>query len=240
MNASTRDKLISLNRQFYQTFALQFSATRMQIQPGVRGLLDQFSGGEYFLDLGCGNGELAREMENRGFQGTYIGLDFSPELLEVARESRFRNLQTKFISAELTSPDWTDAVSSQKFDIVLAFAVLHHLPGTDLRQIFLGNLLKLIKPTGRFYHSEWQFLKSGRLKSRIQPWDLIGLSDPDVEPGDYLLDWRRGGYGLRYVHYFTEGELTDLASRTGFSVCDTFYSDGKEGNLGLYQVWEPS
>lgn len=211
----------------------------MQVQPGIKGLLNGFSGDESFLDLGCGNGELAREMESRGYQGIYIGLDFSSELLEVARESRFRNFRTKFISAELTSPGWTDAIKSQKFDIVLAFAVLHHLPGTELRQLFIKNILKHIKPTGRFYHSEWQFLKSNRLKSRIQSWASIGLSESDVEPGDYLLDWRRGGYGLRYVHHFTEAELADLARRTGFSVCDTFYSDGKEGNLGLYQVWEP-
>ena len=211
----------------------------MQIQPGIKGLLKRFSGDESFLDLGCGNGELAREMESRGYRGIYIGLDFSSELLEEARESRFRNFRTKFISAELTSPAWTDAIKSQKFDIVLAFAVLHHLPGTELRQLFIKNILKHIKPTGRFYHSEWQFLKSNRLKSRIQSWASIGLSESDVDPGDYLLDWRRGGYGLRYVHHFTERELADLARRTGFSVSKTFYSDGKEGNLGLYQVWEP-
>ncbi len=239
MDATIREKLIALNRQFYQTFALQFSDTRMQIQPGVRRLLDEFTGGECFLDLGCGNGELAREMENRGFQGIYTGLDFSPKLLDIARDSQFSNLHTRFFSTELTTLGWADVVSSQKFDIVLAFAVLHHQPGTDLRQQFLYTILKLLKPTGRFYHSEWQFLKSERLKSRIQPWDTIGLSESDVEPGDYLLDWRRGGYGLRYIHHFTEGELADLASRTGFCVINTFYSDGKEGNLGLYQIWEP-
>jgi hypothetical protein len=53
-----------------------------------------------------------------------------------------------------------------------------------------------------------------------------------------LLDWRSGGTGLRYVHHFSEGELITLAESSGFAVVETFYSDGKEGNLAIYQVWE--
>lgn len=212
----------------------------MQLQPGVQRLLNRFSSEDRFLDLGCGNGELAREMDRRGYQGTYVGLDFSPGLLAVARESSFRNLQANFITADLTSPNWESIIPNQHFDIVLAFAVLHHLPGDDLRQLFLHNVLAHTEPMGQFFHSEWQFLRSERLRSRIQSWDNIGLSESDVEPGDYLLDWRRGGYGLRYVHHFTEDELADLATRTGFTVLETFFSDGEGGKLGLYQVWEPA
>ena len=212
----------------------------MQLQPGVQRLLNRFSSEDRFLDLGCGNGELAREMDRRGYQGTYVGLDFSPGLLAVARESSFRNLQANFITADLTSPNWESIIPNQHFDIVLAFAVLHHLPGDDLRQLFLHNVLAHTEPMGQFFHSEWQFLRSERLRSRIQSWDNIGLSESDVEPGDYLLDWRRGGYGLRYVHHFTEDELADLATRTGFTVLETFFSDGDGGKLGLYQVWEPA
>lgn len=240
MDSTTQDLLISLNRQFYQTFARQFSATRMQIQPGVKGLLNRLSGEESCLDLGCGNGELAREMDRRGYQGIYFGLDFSPELLEVAKGSEYRNLRAEFLSVDFTSLDWTSMIDNQNFDVVLAFAVLHHLPGVELRQTLLNNIHKHIKPTGRFYHSEWQFLRSERLRSRIQSWDTIGLKESDVDSGDYLVDWRRGGYGLRYVHHFTEEELADLAMRANFSVCETFFSDGRGNNLGLYQVWKPN
>jgi len=60
-----------------------------------------------------------------------------------------------------------------------------------------------------------------------------------VDAGDYLLDWRNGDVGLRYVHHFDEEELSKLAKATGFKVIDTFYLDGETGNLGLYQVWQP-
>ncbi len=66
----------------------------------------------------------------------------------------------------------------------------------------------------------------------------IGLATADVDINDYLLDWRHGGRGLRYLHYFSEAELNDLAFASGFRAAETFYSDGEGGRLGLYQVWE--
>jgi hypothetical protein len=116
--------------------------------------------------------------------------------------------------------------------------VLHHLPGKDLRLQVLRKAHELLASDGRLIHSEWQFLNSPRLRARLQPWEKIGLADDEVEPGDYLMDWRHGGYGLRYVHHFSIPELADLAAETGFSVKETFLSDGAGGQLGLYQVWE--
>ena len=66
----------------------------------------------------------------------------------------------------------------------------------------------------------------------------MGILDDEVDEWDYLLDWRRDGEGLRYVHYFTEEQLAELAAETGFAVAESFYSDGESGDLGLYQVWE--
>jgi len=41
-------------------------------------------GEESILELGCGNGELARELATRGHRGPYLGLDFSLPLLREA------------------------------------------------------------------------------------------------------------------------------------------------------------
>jgi hypothetical protein len=87
-------------------------------------------------------------------------------------------------------------------------------------------------------HSEWQFLNSPRLAARIQPWELAELSADEIDPGDYLLDWRRGGLGFRYVHSFSQAELAELAAETGFKIIETYSSDGETGNLGLYQIWK--
>jgi tRNA (uracil-5-)-methyltransferase TRM9 len=240
MNQATAAKLIQLNAEFYQTFATQFSDTRMRIQPGVHWVLDSIDPDSNILDLGCGNGELARVLLQREFRGTYFGLDFSTELLDVAREgiARFENFS--FIQGSITETGWQSALGPQPpaFDVVLSFAALHHLPASETHQQVLRTVRNLLTSEGRLIHSNWQFLNSERLRKRIQPWSKIGLSEADVDPGDYLLDWRRGGFGLRYVHHFSEDELNDLAAETGFRVVETFYSDGETGDLGLYQIWE--
>ncbi len=247
MDSSTIKQLIKLNKQFYQTFALQFSATRERLQPGVLRILEMIPSDANVLDLGCGNGELARELARRGHQGYYLGLDFSRELLDVSRAGRPDSSSIFFSQADLSNPKWDEleesgqwsVVSNQKaFDIVLAFATMHHLPSKELHLTTFKKVQNLLNPNGRFIHSNWQFLNSPRLKARIQPWEEIGLTSDLVDNGDYLLDWRRGGYGLRYVHLFSEAELHELADETGFTIRESFYSDGQEGNLALYQIWE--
>ena len=121
--------------------------------------------------------------------------------------------------------------------MVTAFAVLHHIPSHDLRIGILKTVRELLEHDGKFIHSNWQFLNSEKLRKRIQPWGTGPTFGLDVDADDYLLDWRSGGDGLRYVHHFSEAELGKLADESGFQVEQTFYSDGETGNLGLYQVW---
>lgn len=214
---------------------MAFSATRSHLQPGVKRILEQISDSDSLLDLGCGNGELARQLAQRGHTGDYTGLDFSPALLEQAAAGQPSNFH--FLQADLSKVDWDIPLACNHYNAVLAFAVLHHLPGADFRLQVLRKVKSLLSIGGRFIHSEWQFLNSSRLTSRVQPWEAIGLSENDVDPGDFLLDWRQGGQGLRYVHHFSQAELADLAEKSGFEVIESFLSDGKNLRLGLYQVW---
>jgi len=237
MNVTTINRLLDLNRQFYQTFALQFSATRQRLQPGVRQVLASLDSAAHVLDLGCGNGELGRELARRAHQGHYVGLDLSAELLSQARKDLPDDSLSTFLQRDLAAPYWDRDLPFSAFDIILAFAVLHHLPGAALRRQVLERVSARLSPKGCFIHSEWQFLHSPRLRARLQPWEKLGLSEADVDPGDYLIDWRQGGLGLRYVHFFTLEELADLARESGFTIGKTFFSDGEGGQLSLYQVW---
>jgi len=236
MNSATVVRLIELNRQFYQTFGTQFASTRGRLQPGVQRLLGRLTGKESILDLGCGRGNLGHELAKRGHRGAYTGLDFSPVLLEEASRGAGGGALT-FLQADLTSPHWDASLQPASFDLVFAFAVLHHIPGVDLRLDILRKIQTLLRRPGRFVHSEWQFQNSAKLKERIQPWEQAGISSAEVDPGDALLDWRQGGHGLRYVHTFDEAELAALAAASAFGVQETFRSDGEGGVLGLYQIW---
>jgi len=187
----TIHKLHTLNLHFYQKFAQQFSSTRMRLKPGVQRILITLPDQIDILELGCGNGELALELVKRSQKGVYMGLDFSPEILSIAIErvnksNKINSMTCDFLLVDLASPDWDNLLSGQTFDIALAFAVLHHIPSYQLRRLTLQKLrthLRLITNQGvpgRFIHSEWQFLNSERLRTRIQPWETIGLKAEDV------------------------------------------------------------
>jgi len=241
MDVATAARLIQLNKDFYTRFGDSFSATRHRIQPGARRILATLRGDESILDLGCGNGEFARALAKRGHCGSYLGADFSLHLLRDA-ESQPEGFSAKFAEVDLTelSVKSNQLATTDHWSLITAFAVLHHIPSTELRLDIFRTVRQLLKPDGLFIHSNWQFLNSEKLKGRIQPWEAVSISPSEVDAGDYLLDWRSGGEGLRYVHHFTEAELGELASASGFRVAESFSSDGETGNLGLYQVWRIS
>jgi tRNA (uracil-5-)-methyltransferase TRM9 len=260
MNSSTAARLLQINRDFYDQFGASFSATRHRIQPGVRQVLETLKGDESILDLGCGNGELARTLAKRGHRGSYLGVDFSLPLLHDA-EVQPVSFSAKFLQADLTS-DWDYVIARRitsptqqsplhedsaspppvapkdSFDLVFMFAVLHHIPGYELRLNMLKKVRALLGPDGRFIHSNWQFLNSEKLKIKIQPWEAVSISESEVDAGDSLLDWRSAGKGLRYVHQFSEDELSGLAMAAGFEIVKMFHSDGESGDLDLYHVWK--
>ena len=236
MKPDIAQRLIELNRKFYTDFGEPFSATRGRIQPGVRRVLDSLNGDETVLDLGCGNGELARTLARDGHRGAYLGLDFSLPLLADA-ETVPEGFSAEFREADLTKLSAISDQLSANWSLITSFATLHHIPSQGIRLEILKTVRELLSPDGRFIHSNWQFLNSSRLRDRVQEWSAAGLTESDVDENDYLLDWRSGGTGLRYVHHFSEDELDSLAEAAGFEIIKTFYSDGKEGNLAIYQVW---
>jgi len=234
------ERLLEINREFYTRFGDSFSATRHRIQPGVRRVLETLRGDESILDLGCGNGELARALAKRGHRGSYLGVDFSLPLLRDAGDQP-QELSAKFLESDLTQLSSNNSLLERgPWDVITAFAVLHHIPSAQIRLDILRTVQDGLAESGKFILSNWQFLNSEKLKARIQPWETAAMQASDVEPGDYLLDWRNGGTGLRYVHHFSEMELSSLAEEAGFVIRESFYSDGTSGDLGLYQVWQTS
>ncbi len=255
MDKNIVKRIVDLNREFYQTFAGPFASTRQRLQPGVKMILKTIKPDQSILDLGCGNGEIWRALSVHGFQGKYLGVDFSQDLLDVATQNKPNHFFAEttqeaeellaqqpgsgiFLQADLTDSLWEFQIPAKPYDTVFVFAVLHNIPSERLRMQILNKIHQILKPGGYFWHSEWQFMNSPRLVARIQPWDKISIDASQIEPGDYLLDWRQGGTGLRYVHHFDPLELNRLAEESNFQIHETFLSDGKGNRLALYQKWQ--
>jgi len=116
---------------------------------------------------------------------------------------------------------------------------MQHLPGQASRINLLNEMKLCLNPDGRMLISNWQFIDSERQRRKIVPWEKVDINESDVDPNDYLLTWRREGYGLRYVCLIDEEETAVLAEAAGLKIINQFRSDGKEGNLSLYTILQP-
>ncbi len=234
MQPEIAQQLLDLNRHFYEQFAGPFAETRAGPQPGFYRLVAELPRPcDHLLDVGCGDGRLGRFLLDQGAIEHYTGVDFSPALLAAARAAT----PGVFVERELSRPGCLDGLG--RFEAIACLSTLQHIPGRANRLRLLQEMATHLAPQGRVILANWQFLDSPRQRRKVVEWSTISLPAGDVEPNDYLLTWRRGGQGLRYVCLINEAETTALAQAAGLAVVHHFRSDGKEGNLNLYTVCRP-
>jgi SAM-dependent methyltransferase len=239
MDLKTCTLLADLNRTFYAAFAADFARTRRGWPPGFDLILSYLPLDANVLDLGCGNGRFLAFLIGRGWHGTYLGVDNDSQLLSLARQTALRSpgIGASFVNADLMDISWPARLAGSRPERIACLAVLHHVPGRDNRERFIAACANLLPPGGILIFSTWQFARTARLRARILPWTTIGLDPADVEPGDYLLAWGEHASGRRYCASIDKGELCALAAQAGLTPVETFFSDGKEGNLNLYGVF---
>jgi SAM-dependent methyltransferase len=117
------------------------------------------------LDLGCGPGEFADE-----FAGDdYVGADLNARYIEHAR----RTQPGTFVVTDARKVDLPDG----RFDQILIFGLLHHLPDEDVQAV-LAEAKRLLVPGGRVLAIE-----DIPAISRV---NLIGHLIHNVENGEHI------------------------------------------------------
>lgn len=136
------------------------AARRLQIQDlqfadASERLLDEIGlrPGDRVVEIGIGAGGFSRRILRRlGAAGVLVGVDYSPGLLEQARQNLAGQGEARFepIAADVTRPGpWLDGA-----DVVLGRTVVHHFP---LAESWLGRLRTALRPGTRIGFVEPEF-----------------------------------------------------------------------------------
>ncbi len=127
-------KKINETNKWNPTIYNKHTAFVSQMAFSVVDLLDPKKG-ERVLDVGCGEGTLAIEIEKRGAK--VIGVDTSKEMIE---QSKAKGIEAYVCSA-------TDLPYDKEFDAVFSNAVLHWVK--DAKSV-VQNIAKVLKNGGHF------------------------------------------------------------------------------------------
>src|SRR5262245_56519463 len=105
------------------------------------------------LDLGCGDGILLATVLEAFPEAAGVALDFSPLMLEQARERLIRfGSRAETSEADLSSPSWRKVVQGP-FDAVLSGFAIHHLSHDRKRELY-REIYDLLPPDGIFLNCE--------------------------------------------------------------------------------------
>jgi 2-polyprenyl-3-methyl-5-hydroxy-6-metoxy-1,4-benzoquinol methylase len=244
MDQTTIDQLNQINADFYNRVGASFDATRSYNRSGWFTILERFQAhaagmaAYHVLDVGCGNGQFGKFLA--GHLDTplcYHGIDTNAYLLAQARD----NLP----SGDFTRLDFVadlDALRQVegRYHAVVLNNVLHHVPAFARRRDLLLACAAKLRPGGWLVFTLWQFFTKEKWRARIVSWETRPHIDrAQLEPHDYLLDWRKGEQAVRYCHFTGDDECSALcealaAGRT--SIAETFLADGKTGDLNRYVI----
>jgi demethylmenaquinone methyltransferase/2-methoxy-6-polyprenyl-1,4-benzoquinol methylase/phosphoethanolamine N-methyltransferase len=142
--------------------------------------------GDKVLEAGCGTGSLAlAAKKHTGPEGEVVGIDASPEALDIARDKAARaGMSITFQHALIEDIPYPD----DQFDVALSCFMIHHLPSDDARRQGLAEVYRVLKPGGRL------LILDGESSNRKLPqmMEEAGFTDIAVDRRWLILSSVRG------------------------------------------------
>jgi len=201
MNNKGIEEIIKLNRDFYTKHNESFDKSRsFGFWEGFNNILEFIPQNLKILDLGCGNARflkflLEKNIEIKG----YLGLDNSYEFI-LKNSQIYQNYEFKELDVILN----LDQIS-QKYSLIVAFGITHHIPDKEFRQGWFQKIEELTTKDGFIVLSFWNFNKN-KSDSEFKPTNY------EPQEGDYFLGWKDDFSSHRYCHFFEETEIEEIAN----------------------------
>ncbi len=209
------DYLADLSRQNYDDIAQSFSLSRRKhLWPEMEKAATLVSDGDSVLDLGCGDGRFLRALVGRRIE--YLGVDNSGQMIAQAKSAY---PAADFLLAEATD---LSNIAAGSFDVVVSFAMWHHLPGKKNQEKCLREVARVLKPGGRLIMTVWRLsryrkIRKDVLSSRLKNILYLRFSSWN----DFVFPWKgsNGQVGsLRYYHSFSEREIARRFKDSGIGL----------------------
>lgn len=226
MNKETQEKLLKVVKQNYEEIADDFNQTRRKaLWPELVKLASEVKDGDSILDVGCGNGRLLEAFGEKKIN--YIGVDQSERLINLAiGDIKSPNYKLQVTNYKYYVGDILELnkATEEKFDWIFCIAVLHHLPGQELRLQALEQLKNRLKPGGKIVLTVWNLWSQWKYVKLIVKFALLKvIGKNQMDFGDIVFDWGVGK-SQRYYHAFTERSLIDIC-RLGDLKIKKIYKD---------------
>ena len=131
------------------------------------------------LDLGTGAGRLVLLAKTVRPRARFVGLDFSPTMLEAMRNAVGGDERVTIIEHDFASK----LPRMGQFDAVISGFAIHHLVHERKRALY-GEIRQVLRPGGIFCNLEHVASPSPRVHQRF----LEAIGWPDEDPSNKLLD----------------------------------------------------
>ena len=158
-------------------------ARRYQLMFAVMPVLKKLKPEITIVDIACGVGAPAKYL--KGLYQSYIGIDYSEEMIRIAQSLYPDDKDVKFIASNIKDVERLN----HQADLILAVGALHHMTEID---VVMESLKRIAKPGAYF----------------------VALEPQRGNPIVQLMRWLRGKIDRSYSEsqrYFNRKELYDLA-----------------------------
>jgi ubiquinone/menaquinone biosynthesis C-methylase UbiE len=218
MNLDYAKELIEKTKKDFNLIAEEFNASRRKVWPEMTELKIFIEPNSKALDLGCGNGRLFEIFSAQGGSASgrknieYFGIDFSEELIKMAKNKYGNNFQV----ADILNLPFSD----NYFDTIWSVAVFHHIPSRELRLLALKEMKRVLKDKGRVIMTCWNLYQKGYLNLLLKYFFCKIFNKSKLDFKDVFVPWGNSNI-KRYYHAFTKKELEELFKESGLGIIES-------------------